>query len=99
MSESDDKTEAERMSEDFRNLFLKTPRGRRVLNDILGQCHIFQTTFTGNSQGMFLEGKRSIGLIIMTALSVDSITDLIDMEKYKEWELTNFQTTNEMEEV
>jgi len=88
-----DKTDLQRMQEDFRNLFLRTAQGRRVLNDILGLCCVFESTFTGNSQGMFLEGKRSIGLTILKSLEVNSIEDLILMEKYKEWELTNFQAT------
>ena len=94
---SSDATEQQRIREDFRAVFLGTPTGRRVLNDIPCQCNIFQTTFTGNSQGMFLEGKRSIGLLIMDAMQISTIADLIEMEKQTEWELTNFETT-EMED-
>jgi hypothetical protein len=49
---------------DYRALFA-TEQGQRVLWDILSQCHIFHTTFTGNSRGMFLEGERNIGLYLL----------------------------------
>lgn len=50
---------------DYRQTF-STEQGKRVLWDLLSQCHIFHTTFTGNSRGMFLEGERSVGLYLLT---------------------------------
>jgi hypothetical protein len=47
-------------------LTFSTVHGRRVMIDFLEKCHIFHTTFTGNSRGMFLEGERNIGLYALT---------------------------------
>jgi hypothetical protein len=44
---------------------LSTPAGRRVMLDILIRARIFETTFTGNSRGMFYEGQRAMGLYIL----------------------------------
>lgn len=44
---------------------LTDPQGRRVVWDILEQCGLFQSTFTGNASAAFLEGKRQIGLWLL----------------------------------
>lgn len=45
---------------DIREL-LDSPAFRRYLRRYLGLTHVFQTTFTGNSETFFREGQRSIG--------------------------------------
>ncbi len=40
-------------------------RGRRFVWRILERAGIYRTTFTGNSNGFFLEGKRELGLTIV----------------------------------
>lgn len=42
---------------------LALPAGRRMLWRLFEAARIFNTTFTGNSTGMFLEGQRNLGLI------------------------------------
>ena len=42
-----------------------TKAGKQVLNDIYGKANMWTTTFTGNSQSYFNEGKRDLGLYIM----------------------------------
>lgn len=41
---------------------LSDRRGRLVVWDILEQCGVYRSTFTGNAHGTFLEGQRQIGL-------------------------------------
>jgi hypothetical protein len=43
-----------------------TPHGQRVMLDILMRGHLYETTFTGNSRGMFLEGQRDMALYILS---------------------------------
>lgn len=42
-----------------------TPHGRLVLDDILSKGMLWQTTFTGNSQTYFNEGKRDLALYVL----------------------------------
>jgi hypothetical protein len=37
-------------------------RGRRIVWGILEECGVFRTSFTGNSETFFREGRRAIGL-------------------------------------
>lgn len=53
--------ETRQILNDFREVF-GTPAGRRVFMHILRQCYFFASTFTGNSRGFFLEGRRAVGL-------------------------------------
>ena len=46
-------------------VFLASENGRMVLWSVLEQCHIFQTTYTGNQLQAFMEGERNIGLKIL----------------------------------
>lgn len=38
---------------------------RDYLWGLLERCHMFQTTFTGNSQSYFQEGERNVGLQVL----------------------------------
>ena len=44
---------------------LKTEGGRAVVYSILEECKVFQSTYTGNADTNFNEGKRAIGLHIL----------------------------------
>ena len=48
--------------EDVRQL-LNNPSGLRFLRRLMAEGRVFHTTFTGNSQGMFLEGHRNLALM------------------------------------
>jgi hypothetical protein len=48
-----------------------TPAGRRFVYRILEKSHMFQTSFTGNSQTFFREGERNIGLFLFNELMVE----------------------------
>jgi len=41
---------------------VKTPHGLRFFRRLFDEGKIFQTTFTGNSNGYFLEGHRNLAL-------------------------------------
>jgi hypothetical protein len=46
---------------------MSDPAGRRWVNDILAECHVWHTSFASNGLRMaFLEGERSQGLRILT---------------------------------
>ena len=45
------------------------PEFRRVMGDYLGRSGIYRVTHTGNAQGAFLEGRRSLGLEILATLT------------------------------
>lgn len=75
--------ERERELNDLR-FILKSPQGRRVFRRILAEARLFQSTFTGNSRGMFLEGRRDLGLFVLhegaTAAPTEMASVLIDMQ-------------------
>lgn len=51
---------------------LRSPEGKRYFWWLLEKCHMFSSTFTGNSTGNFLEGERNVGLMIFKdVLKVD----------------------------
>jgi hypothetical protein len=63
---------------------LNNPDGKRVLWDILSMCGVFQLSFTGNSRTYFNEGKRQIGLYIMTMLNVgNQFEDVVGFQKLR----------------
>jgi hypothetical protein len=44
-------------------------RGRRFLWDTLGRTGLYTTSFTGNSETFFREGRRSFGLELLARLT------------------------------
>ncbi len=79
--------EYERLVESMRHL-LQDKHGRRVLWNILSECSIYSDTFTGNSTTFFMEGKRSIGLSIISLIEETDPTAyaklLIEMNQKEE---------------
>lgn len=54
--------------EDIR-FVLSDARGRRFFWRYLGECGVFKTSMTGNSQTFFNEGMRNIGLKLLADLN------------------------------
>jgi len=44
---------------------LDTHEGRRLIWAVLCKCGIYSTTATGNAWGMYNEGRRSVGLMLL----------------------------------
>lgn len=53
-----------READDFKWL-MADPRGRRVMWHLLSLAGVYQSSFTGNSETFFREGRRSMGLKIV----------------------------------
>ena len=60
---------------------LATKQGRAFLHWLLGQCGVYQTSFTGNSTTFFNEGKRDIGLQVLARVSKDHPEAYLSMLK------------------
>lgn len=54
----------ERGENDLRAI-LKLPEGRRLVWSMLEEGRVFQSSFTGNSETFFNEGKRAVGLVLL----------------------------------
>lgn len=69
---------------------LQTEQGRLYLAELLDFCGLYQTSFTGNSETYFKEGKRNVALKIMADMAkVDPnsyINMMIETKKRKEKE-------------
>jgi hydroxymethylpyrimidine pyrophosphatase-like HAD family hydrolase len=83
-----------RMREDYRRTFLATAHGVRVLEDLLRECGIFDASASCNSSTFRSEGRRDIGIKILSALDKRSYQGLIELEK-KGLELTQFYMEDE----
>jgi hypothetical protein len=79
-SEKKAENEFKTLLEDFKRTF-ETVNGKRVYKHLLERCHVFSTTFTGNSKTFFLEGERNIGLYL---LSMREMATVESLEKLKE---------------
>lgn len=55
----DERLEEKQLIEDYRSV-LGTPQGRRLMTHILKKQDVWASTFTGNSNGMRLEGRREM---------------------------------------
>lgn len=66
---------------DMKNL-LSTEYGRSIIWAIMSRCDIFGTSMTGNSQIYFKEGRRSVGLEIMSEVIASDPNAWIDMQKH-----------------
>ena len=57
--------EQQRAEQDF-NAVVDTPEGRRFINNLLAECSVYQSTFTGDAlSSAHREGKRSVGLWVL----------------------------------
>lgn len=72
--------EFKRLLRDYQLTF-SSVHGARVLRDILEQCRVFHLSFTGNANTYLFEGKRSIGLYIMTMLDKLSMEGLVELRE------------------
>ena len=77
------KTQKEQEIEDIKNI-LKLPAGVRFFKRLLNAGHMFQTSFTGNSQTFFKEGERNLMLRFFDDIceaSPDKLTELLINKK------------------
>ena len=59
-------TERERLlMQESTSFIMSDERGRRFMWWLLGRCHVYATSFTGNSATFFKEGERNIGLMVL----------------------------------
>lgn len=61
--------DAEKQKTEAYRIVFNTPEGKVVLEDIMEKGNIWFTTFTGNSQTYFLEGKRDLALYIVKRIT------------------------------
>ena len=77
------KRQREQELEDVRFL-LKHPSGIRFLQRLMANGRVFNTTFTGNSHGMFWEGHRNLALVFfndVVEINPTKIADLMVIKK------------------
>jgi len=67
-AKSKEKRTHDRDIEDIKNV-LSSRSGRRFYWRLLSFCGVFESSFTGNSQTFFLEGKRTVGLKMLDDLN------------------------------
>lgn len=60
---------------------LDTPGGRRFIARCLQKCGVFASTFTGNSETFFREGRRSVGLELLDEVMAADEAAFITMVK------------------
>jgi len=53
-------------------IVFSTPDGELVFEDLIKKTYVFASSFTGNSQGMFKQGKQAVGLYLLTMRDLDS---------------------------
>lgn len=86
-AEQKEKFTLEKEQNDLR-FILSSEQGRRFVWKQLSLCGVFKTSFTGNSETFFLEGRRDIGLRLLDdIMSVDPDGFLKMMNEYKKGEI------------
>jgi len=75
--------------EDIKNIIAR-PEGMRFFRRLMEEGKVFRTTFTGNSNGYFLEGHRNLALIFFA--------DIVDAAKNRVAELVIKQVAETGEE-
>ena len=73
---------------------LSTEDGRWFLMRLLDTCCIMQTTFTGNSQSFFNEGRRSVGIDI-----VKNIATLLGVKGIEQKQLAELEYIQHQERI
>ena len=69
--------------DDIRRI-IGTPQGLRFFTRLMAKGCVFRTTFTGNSQGYFLEGQRNLALMFFDDICTaapDKVVDLMVVQK------------------
>lgn len=67
LSEEIRKRKRDREDGDLRKV-LSLPEGRRLIWKILAEAGVFRSSFTGNSETFYNEGRRRIGLFILNEI-------------------------------
>ncbi len=76
---------------------LSTEAGCRFIFALLNECHVFSSSFTGNSETFFQEGERNVGLALMEHINFRQLADMQEIyAKNKELHLAIIN--KEMEE-
>lgn len=73
-----DKEQLKQLQHDY-NAVLATPEGERLIYHIIAMCGVFNSSFTGNSETFFREGKRSIGLKVMSEIETHAQPKLANL--------------------
>ena len=75
------KLEDEQLTRSYKRV-LNTPDGRLMYKDLLSKCHVFHSTFDNNQKLQdYREGRRSIGLYLISRGELETIESLKDLEK------------------
>lgn len=99
--ESNDRLEDFNRQEDIKKVegirfLLKQKEFRTWLWDLLGDCKMFESSFTGNSTTFFNEGMRSIGLKkLQEVLNVDTKAYLAMIEESQQREVLKKEKLND----
>ena len=51
-------------------------RGRRLMFRMLEMCSVYRSSFTGNSQTFFNEGRRAVGTTLITDITEAGLEEL-----------------------
>lgn len=64
---------------------MSTEQGRRVAGRVLAMTGIHQSSFTGNSETFFKEGRRSVGLLLEAEITTHCFPEyLLMLKEHKE---------------
>ena len=62
-------------------IVMSTPTGREFMWELVAKCGVYQSSFTGNSETFFREGRRDIGLYLTAMLMKDCVDEYALMQK------------------
>jgi hypothetical protein len=68
---------ARKLQAAYTKVFLSTPEGRAVLEDLLTWSKSLETTMTGNSWTHYNEGARAVGLKLLKMLGLGGVSHLV----------------------
>jgi hypothetical protein len=60
---------------------MATRQGRALFNDLFGFCGVFRSSFTGDAQTFFNEGKRNVALRYLAMITKDHPKEYIELLK------------------
>lgn len=82
------------MRSDFRNVFLGSQEGKRVLGDLLKMSNYFGIGFSGNSGDFYKKGQRDFVSLI---LQLCGFTDVDGLRRIHELEVMTAETRKQEE--